>query len=695
MSVSPPAVPKPATAGPGKTAIITTTAAYVNLRTGPGTNYRDIGDIFNKSTVVYYPGSRTSSGWVWLEQNNQAGWVSTSVARFEDVVSPAPQPNPTPYDNRVAVWHWKGDVVPEDTIDNLARNIRQTAPNVTQIFVKTSDYTARSGARWQGFWDTKRALAVDGPESIDRWADTLARYGLEFHAWCVPRGLDERAETDLIIQACQRPGVKSMILDVEPYDGFWSGGRAGIAPFMNRIRREVPASFHIGIAVDPRPQHYNTIFPQEWFPFINSVHTMSYWATFRRSPDEVLAETYRVWGGFGRTVIPILQGDAQTNDMKTAHTLATQRHGAPGLSWWRLGVIGASQWTAVNLPIKADGGTGPGPGNGGYGEELVIRPDDSGFAKGSYTGRPEFQSFQGTWGWNAYYTVTARQSSKVWAQWSPRLAASGKYEVSAFVPARHATTRNARYKIHGVAGNLGEVVVPVDQSQYSNQWVTLGVFDFDRSAVNAGSVFLNDLTFEENLSISFDAIRWRQILEGGAGVPKADGYDSPVGTDIERRGTKVWPGSWYDASPFGRLYFIGTPSEAYHTGADLNLPQDNDRFAPVYAVASGVVVFASRLPVWGNVIIIKHDPLKTNGKVMYSRTAHVDTMGVSVGQRVRRGEQIATVGNAFGQWAYHLHFDLSPTTILETQPQHWPGKNLQALLSNYIDPRLFIEQNRP
>jgi murein DD-endopeptidase MepM/ murein hydrolase activator NlpD len=168
-----------------------------------------------------------------------------------------------------------------------------------------------------------------------------------------------------------------------------------------------------------------------------------------------------------------------------------------------------------------------------------------------------------------------------------------------------------------------------------------------------------------------------------------------VGTVNERRSSKVWPGNWYDASPFGQLYFVGTPQEAYHTGSDLNLPQDADRFAPVYAVASGVVVFATRFSSWGNMIVIRHDPLANNGRVMYSRSAHVDTIQVRVGQRVRRGEQIATIGNAFGQWAYHLHFDLSPTTILETQPQHWPGKNLADLLRNYVDPRLFIEQNRP
>src|SRR5690606_34610086 len=122
---------------------------------------------------------------------------------------------------------------------------------------------------------------------------------------------------------------------------------------------------------------------------------------------------------------------------------------------------------------------------------------------------------------------------------------------------------------------------------------------------------------------------------------------------------------------------------------------DADRHTPVYACASGVVVFASRLPVWGNVIIIKHDPLYTSRVVMYSRYAHIEDMIVQVGQRVERGQQIARVGNAFGQWPYHLHFDLSPTSILESQPQHWPGRNYTTLIQNYVNPRLFIQHNRP
>lgn len=691
----PPAVPKPANPGPAQSVIANTRAAYMNIRNGPGTEYRDLGDIYDNSVIVYYPNTRTGTGWVWAEQGQLAGWISTSVVTFEPIQQPPPNTSPTPYDGKIAVWQWKGDVLAENTIDEVAQTIKRVAPNVTEIFVKTNDYTPTTGARWQGYWDSKRALAIDGPSSIDRWVQVLGRYGLNFHAWCVVRGLDVVAETNIIVQACLRPGVRSMILDVEPYAGFWSAGRDGIRPYMTRIRRQIPANFHIGMSIDPRPQHYASIFPEEWFPFVNSIHPQIYWVTFRQTPEAAIASAYNTWSSYGRPIIPVLQGDAGANEISTAHTVATQRHQAKGLSWWRMGVIGPTQFQALNKPITPGTEPPPPPPPPQYGEEVVVRPIDGRFAKGTYTGLPEFLSFQGTWGWTVYYKRTTAQRSAVWAQWSPVLPKSGRYEVSAFVPGRHATTQRARYKIHGVKGSTGEVIVELDQSRYSNQWVPLGIFEFDRGTVNAGAVFLNDLTYENNLEIAFDALRWREVLVDGTPELVADGYDPPIGTLAERRSAKVWPGQWIDVSPFAQLYLAGTPNAAYHTGADLNLPADADRLTPVYAVASGVVTFAGRLPVWGNVIIIKHDPLKGSGKVMYSRSAHVESMNVQVGQRVQRGDQIARVGNAFGVYAYHLHFDLSPTTILETQPQHWPGLDYNGVVKNYVDPRIFIQNNRP
>jgi len=701
MSTFPPPVPKPASAGNAITAIANTTTAYVNIRNGPGTQYRDVGDVHNFTLLLYYPNSRTNGDWVWIEQFGVKGWVSSSLIQFERAdASPPPAQAPTPYDGKVAIWHWRGDSIGESSIDQVAQTIKTNAPHVKALFVKTSDYTASTGPQWMGYWDSKRNLAIDGPSSIDRWVTTLAKYNLEFHAWCVPRGADINAETNLIIQACQRPGVKSMILDVEPYDGFWLGGRAAIRPFMTRIRRALPGSFHIGMSIDPRPRWYDAIYPAEWFPFVNSIHPQDYWETFRQTPDQTLDSTWQVWGSYGRPIIPVLQGDASdASSIRQAHTLATQRYKATGVSWWRLGVIGPGEFAALNQPINL--GTTPTvpttpPEEDQYLEEQVVRPQDPGFSIWSHTGQREVETFQGTWGWQVYYKQSEPQTSKVAARWSPVMQNSGKYEITTFVPARHSTTKNARYKIHGVRGTTSEVIVSVDQSKQRNTWVKLGIFDFDKNAINAGVVFLNDLTGESDLEIAFDAVRWRRIAPPGsnAGI-YSDGFDPPIGTTAERRSSQVWPGRWLDASPFGRLYFIGTPSEAYHTGADLNLPSDADAHTPVYACASGVVVFAARLPTWGNVIVIRHDPRSRTDIAMHSRYGHVEDVVVKVGDRVSRGQRIAKVGNAFGRFAYHLHFDLSTTNILETNPEHWPGRNLTELLQNYVDPRMFIEANRP
>lgn len=178
---------------------------------------------------------------------------------------------------------------------------------------------------------------------------------------------------------------------------------------------------------------------------------------------------------------------------------------------------------------------------------------------------------------------------------------------------------------------------------------------------------------------------------------QTDGFDAPVGTEEERRGTKLWPGTWFDATGFATYYTaVGA---AYHTGADLNnnSPKwDSDRGAPVYSIARGEVIFAERIynSTWGNVIVIRHAPLP-DGRIVYSRYAHVEDMRVKKGDKVERGQHIANVGNAFGMLAYHLHFDIVKTDVLETKPGHWPGLNRAEVIKHYVDPKEFIAAHRP
>jgi murein DD-endopeptidase MepM/ murein hydrolase activator NlpD len=137
-----------------------------------------------------------------------------------------------------------------------------------------------------------------------------------------------------------------------------------------------------------------------------------------------------------------------------------------------------------------------------------------------------------------------------------------------------------------------------------------------------------------------------------------DGFDAPVGTATERASAGLWPG-WTNSNPF--LAYTppsGNASGSYHTGVDLNLnlpgQWNADAGKPLYAVASGVVIEAATFKTWGWLVIIRHDPLP-DGLVVWSRYAHMATIDVIDGQRVARGEQIGTIGDAFGRWSHHLH----------------------------------------
>jgi murein DD-endopeptidase MepM/ murein hydrolase activator NlpD len=292
------------------------------------------------------------------------------------------------------------------------------------------------------------------------------------------------------------------------------------------------------------------------------------------------------------------------------------------------------------------------------------------------------------------YKKTRADRDTVWAIWRPNLPEAGTYEVSVYVPGTHATSKQARYHIHGISGVGSELLVRLNQERYSDQWVPLVVYQFEDSPDGA-QVNLTDLTGESDKEIAFTAVRWRRVVEQ-AKPDERGGFDSPVGTAEERMSDKVWPGTWFDAVGFGTYY--GDTFKSYHTGADLNNNKptwDTDKDAPVYSPADGTVTFSAVLGAsWGHVVVIRHDPL-SDGTVVWSRMAHLNNPIVQEGDRVERGQQIGQVGDAFGKVAYHLHYDIAKTDVLESQPWHWPGLNLDAVYQHYTDPKAFTEAHRP
>ena len=94
----------------------------------------------------------------------------------------------------------------------------------------------------------------------------------------------------------------------------------------------------------------------------------------------------------------------------------------------------------------------------------------------------------------------------------------------------------------------------------------------------------------------------------------------------------------------------------FHTGFDLAAPVGT----PIQAPADGVVTFAGRFPMgrsaawwrYGNLVALQH------GDVFVTLFGHCDEIRVRPGQRVSRGDVIATVGNTGWSTSPHVHYEI-------------------------------------
>ncbi|MFN0150115.1 MAG: peptidoglycan DD-metalloendopeptidase family protein [bacterium] len=106
----------------------------------------------------------------------------------------------------------------------------------------------------------------------------------------------------------------------------------------------------------------------------------------------------------------------------------------------------------------------------------------------------------------------------------------------------------------------------------------------------------------------------------------------------------AWPIEGWVSSEFGEA----RAGDALHTGLDIVAPTGT----PVLAAADGDVVVAGTDSQYGRLVSIEHaDGLRT----FYGHNA---SLFVSRGDRVVRGQQIATVGSTGRSTAPHLHFEV-------------------------------------
>ena len=95
-----------------------------------------------------------------------------------------------------------------------------------------------------------------------------------------------------------------------------------------------------------------------------------------------------------------------------------------------------------------------------------------------------------------------------------------------------------------------------------------------------------------------------------------------------------------------------------HQGVEFNNPDGT----PVHAIGDGVVVFAGPAEQGANTIAIRHDR-KLKGLFVYSVYYHNTTLVASLGQRVKAGDVIATVGNTGRATNDHLHLEVHAAPV--------------------------------
>ncbi|MBI4651465.1 M23 family metallopeptidase [Candidatus Desantisbacteria bacterium] len=110
----------------------------------------------------------------------------------------------------------------------------------------------------------------------------------------------------------------------------------------------------------------------------------------------------------------------------------------------------------------------------------------------------------------------------------------------------------------------------------------------------------------------------------------------------------IWPVEGWVISEYGRRVSPFTGGMEMHEGIDIS----GVIGTPVRAAADGVVEFAGSKRNFGNVVIIDHS---YGFKTFYS---HNEKLNVRSGQKIKRGQIVATLGNSGKSIRPHLHYEV-------------------------------------
>ena len=149
-----------------------------------------------------------------------------------------------------------------------------------------------------------------------------------------------------------------------------------------------------------------------------------------------------------------------------------------------------------------------------------------------------------------------------------------------------------------------------------------------------------------------------EVPDGGGG-DTGGGNENPSDSkvvfpvDYSISGINFWKRSNWASGTLQSEMTYGERAGGFHSGYDIG---SNGNKVAIYATQDGTVEWAGfKSGGIGNCVYIKHDD-----GVYWSNYMHMDSMIISAGDTVTAGQQIGIMGNSGGDYAIHLHFELSP-----------------------------------
>ncbi len=157
----------------------------------------------------------------------------------------------------------------------------------------------------------------------------------------------------------------------------------------------------------------------------------------------------------------------------------------------------------AHLVIEGDPGdygeNEPGPGGAG----IIVDNDSPRFSWGG----PSDNRFvsRGGYGQDFYWTYNVDSPPVNFGRWTPVLPSAGNYELFAYIPGDRSSTGNAHYVIRHF-GKIAER--SLDQSRYSNEFVSLGIYYFDGSGNESVALYDNTGESPVTTQLAFDAVKF-------------------------------------------------------------------------------------------------------------------------------------------------------------------------------------------